>query len=107
MGLDLSSHKTQPPRTLAQHRDLFAAAQKGNISGLSGAAALAFFGGFGPEGFMKMDALKGAVDYRLEFMRVLHLTPLSQALLRFLGAEPGGIAQHFIRTARALHFHQK
>src|ERR1700731_67374 len=107
MGLDLSSHKTRPPEYLVPSTENFVQHKTRNNSGLSGAAALAFFGGFGPEGFMKIDALKGAVDHRLEFMRVPHLTPFRQALLRFLSAEPGGIAQHFVRTARSMHFHQK
>jgi len=37
--------------------------------------------------------IKRAVDHRLKLMRVLYFAAPGQPLLRFLGAEPGGITQ--------------
>src|SRR5215469_18267036 len=56
---------------------------------------------------VKLDAFQGAINHRLQFVRVLYLASLGQSPLRFLGADPGGAAIGFLGTAHLMNFHEK
>ena len=50
---------------------------------------------------------QGAVDYRLQFARVLHFAAFGESDARLVGAQPRGIAIVFMRPTCLANLHQK
>src|SRR5271157_2792975 len=76
-------------------------------SGVCCRPAVAAFRILAPQLAVEVNALQSAIDYRFQFMRVLHFAAFGQPLPRFFWTEPGGPSHWLIRPAHFVDFHQK